>query len=46
MWDREGYRIEEEKQLGNEEIYDDVFNDAAPLLKIINAVITKIKKWG
>ena len=46
VWDREGYRIEEEKQLGNEEIYDDVFNDAAPLLKIINAVITKIKKWG
>ena len=25
---------------------EEVFNDAAPLLKIINAVIAKIRKWG
>ena len=46
VWDREGYIIEAEKQLGDEEIYEEVFNDAAPLLKIINAVIAKIRKWG
>ena len=38
--------IEAEKQLGNEEAYEDVFNDPAPLLKTINAVIAKIRKWG
>ena len=38
--------IEAEKQLGNEEAYEEVFNDPAPLLKTINAVIAKIRKWG
>ena len=42
MWDRE----EAEKKLGDEEVYEDVSNDAAPLLKTINAVITKIRKRG
>ena len=30
VWDREGYVIEAEKQLGDEEVYEEVFNDAAP----------------
>ena len=38
--------IEAEKQLGNEEAYEEVFNDPAPLLKTINAVIAKVRKWG
>ena len=46
MWDREDYIIKAEKQLGDEEVYEEVFNDAAPLLKTINAVIAKIRKWG
>ena len=44
--DREDYIIEAEKQLGNEEVYEEVSNDAAPLLKIVNAVIAKIRKRG
>ena len=46
VWDRKGYIIEAEKQLGDEEVYQEVFNDAASLLKTINAVIAKIRKWG
>ena len=46
VWDRKGYIIEAEKQLGDEEVYKEVFNDAASLLKTINAVIAKIRKWG
>ena len=45
MWDREEYIIEAEKQLGDEEVYEEVSNDAAPL-KTINAVIAKIRKRG
>ena len=37
---------EAEKQLGDEEVYEEVFNNAAPLLKTINAVIAKIRKLG
>ena len=44
VWDRKGYIIEAEKQLGDEEVYQEVFNDAASLLKTINAVIAKIRK--
>ena len=44
MWDREDYIIEAEKQIGDEEIYEEVSNDAAHLLKTINAVIAKIRK--
>ena len=44
MWDREDYIIEAEKQIGDEEVYEEVSNDAAPLLKTINAVIAKIRK--
>ena len=46
VWDREHYIIEGEKQLGNEEVYEEVSNDAAPLLKIMNAVLAKIRKRG
>ena len=46
VWDREDYIKEAEKQLGDEEIYEDVSNDAALLLKTINGVIAKIRKRG
>ena len=46
VWDREDYIKEAEKQLDDEEIYEEVSNDAAPLLKIINGVIAKIRKRG
>ena len=32
MWDREDNIIEAEKQPGNKEVYEKVFNDAVPLL--------------
>ena len=35
-----------EKQLGDEEAYEEVSNDATPFLKTINEVIAKIRKWG
>ena len=46
LWDREDYIKEAEKQLGDEEVYEEVSNDAAPLLKTINEVIAKIRKRG
>ena len=44
VWDREEYINEAEKQLGDEEVYEEVSNNAASLLKTINAVISKIRK--
>ena len=44
VWDREDYIKEPEKQQGDEEVYEEVSNDAAFLLKIITAVIAKIRK--
>ena len=46
VWDREDYIKGPEKQLGDEEVYEEVTNDAAPLLKTINGVIAKIGKRG
>ena len=46
VWDREDYIKEAEKQLDDEEVYEGVSNDAAPLLKTINGVIAKIRKRG
>ena len=46
LWDREDYIKEAEKQLGDEEVYEEVSNDAAPLLKTINEVNAKIRKRG
>ena len=46
VWDREDYIKEAEKQLGDEQVYEEVSNDAAPFLKGINEVIAKIRKRG
>ena len=46
VWDREDYIKEVEKQLGDKEVYEEVSNDATPLLKSINGVIAKIRKRG
>ena len=51
VWDREHYIIEAEKQLGDEEVYEEVSNDSAPqkdhkTRKNINVVIAKIRKRG
>ena len=46
VWDREDYIKEAEKQIGDEQVYEEVSNDAAPLLKVINEVIAKIRKRG
>ena len=46
VWDRKDYIKEAEKQLGDEQVYEEVSNDAAPLLKTINEVIAKIRKRG
>ena len=42
VWDREDYIKEAEKQLSDEQVYEEVSNDAAPLLK----TISKTKKMG
>ena len=46
VWDREDYIKDAGTQLSDEEIYEEVFNDTAPLLKTINTVIVKIRKRG
>ena len=46
VWGRKDYIKEAEKQLDDEELYEEVSNDAAPLLKTINGVIAKIRKRG
>ena len=46
VWEGEDYIKEAEKQLGDEEVYEEDSNDAAPLLKTINAVIPKVRKRG
>ena len=46
VWDREDYIKEAEKQLSDEQVYEEVSNDAAPLLKTINEVNAKIRKRG
>ena len=46
VWDRENYIKEAEKQLGDENVYEEVSNNVAYLLKTINEVIAKIRKQG
>ena len=46
VWDRDDYTKEAEKQVGDEQVYEEVSNYATPLLKTINEVIAKIRKWG
>ena len=45
-WDKEDYIKETEEQLGDEQIYEEISNEAVPLLKTINEVIAKIRKRG
>ena len=44
VWDREDYIKQTEKRLGDEEVCEEVSNDATPLLKTIDEVIAKIRK--
>ena len=44
--DREDYTKEAEKQLGDEQVYEEVSHDASLLLQTINEVIAKIIKRG
>ena len=47
VWHREDYIKETEKQLGEEEAYEEVSNEeAVPLMKTMNAVVAKIRKRG
>ena len=46
MWDREDYIIEAEKQLGDEEVYEEVSNDAVALQKNHKCSHSKNKKTG
>ena len=44
VWDREDYIIEAEKQLGDEEVYEEVSNDAVALQKNHKCSHSKNKK--
>ena len=46
VWDREDYIKEAEKQLGDSDVYEDVPDDAEPLISTIHGTIEKIKKRG
>ena len=46
MCDREDYTKEAEKQLGDEQVYEEVSHDASLLLQTINDFIAKIIKRG
>ena len=45
-WDRDDYIKEDEKQLGNKDIYEEVRNDPGPLISTIHKVIENICKRG
>ena len=46
VWDREDYITEAEKQLGDEEVYEEVSNDAVALQKNHKCSHSKNKKTG
>ena len=46
VWDREDYRKEAEKQLGDSDVYEEVPDDPEPLISIIHRTIEKIRKRG
>ena len=46
VWDREDYIKEAENQLGDTNIYDEVPNDAKPLMNIILNTLENIRKRG
>ena len=46
VWDRDDYIKEAEKQLGDKDIYQEVFNDPGPLISTIHEAIKKNWKRG
>ena len=46
VWDRDDYIQEDEKQLGDKEIYVEVSNDPRPLIDNIHRVVEKIRERG
>ena len=46
VWDRENYVKEAENQLGDTNIYEEVSNDAKPLMNIILNTLENIRKRG
>ena len=46
VWDRENYVKEAENQLGDTNIYEEVSNDARPLMNIILNTLENIRKKG
>ena len=46
VWDREDYIKEAEKQLGVSDVYEEVPDDAEPLIRTIHITLEKIRKRG
>ena len=46
VWDREDYIKEAEKQLGDNDVYEEVCNDAEPFISTIHKATEKIRKRG
>ena len=46
VWDREDYIKGVEKQLGDKDVYEEMCNDAEPLISTIHKAIEKIRKRG
>ena len=46
VWDGEDYIKEAEKQLGDKDVYQEVCNEAEPLISTIHKAIEKIRKRG
>ena len=46
VWDRDDYIKEAEKQLGDKDIHEELYNDCRPLIKTIHKAIEKIRKRG
>jgi len=47
LWDREDYLMEAGKQLGGENVYEHVLEDAvSPLIKVIKTCLAKINQRG
>ena len=46
VWDREDYIKEAEKQLGVSDVYEEVPDDAEPLISTIHTTLEKIRKRG
>ena len=46
VWDREDYKKEAEKQLGVSDVYEEVPDDAEPLISTIHTTLENIRKRG